>query len=93
MTLFTPRLLKWQFFSGTLETLQEDSDFIAAAANLKNLTFPWENKLKLESKTKLIYQSYFNDLDRDAIIKLHNIYRIDFEMFDFSAKSYASYLP
>ena len=80
-----------QFFSfnviGKLETMSEDFTFISERANL-NLNvekFPWANK---KSSVDDVSLQYFKQIDANSILKLYNIYKIDFEMFDYDANDY-----
>lgn len=82
-------------FSVLLETLEEDSDFIAAAANLTDFQLPWHNKLKKElnfggrSVRKRKHEDplqYYRELGEDRVKRLYEIYRVDFEMFGYSVE-------
>ena len=72
---------------GKLETMSEDFTFISQRANL-NLNvekFPWANK---KSSVDDVSLQYYKQLDAKSILRLYDIYKIDFEMFDYYANDY-----
>ena len=72
---------------GKLETIVEDTTYISLKANL-NLDisqFPWANK---KGATKDSSLDYFKQIDAKSILKLYEIYKIDFEMFGYSVSEY-----
>ena len=72
---------------GKLETIVEDTTYISQKANL-NLDisqFPWANK---KGATKDSSLDYFKQIDAKSILKLYEIYKIDFEMFGYSVSEY-----
>jgi len=51
----------------------------------ENLVFPWTNRMSGGSNNTL---EYFQPLGKERMQKLYKIFRIDFEMFDYSKDSY-----
>ena len=80
-----------QFFSfnviGKLETMSEDFRYISQRANLnlKVERCPWTNKKSLVDDISL---QYFKQIYAKSILALYNIYKIDFEMFDYYVSDY-----
>ena len=50
-----------------------------------NLAFPWANRKDTSESTSL---SYFKLIDLERTKKLYDIFRIDFEMFNYSVIDY-----
>ena len=77
---------------GTFESIKEDVEYIALESKLDvNITsFPWTNKKNHhpESSQEPLSVKYFRQIDRDSVLKLYNIYKIDFEMFGYSVQDY-----
>ena len=65
-----------------METITEDTDFIATRSGLTNynISLPWANKRR--SKDDLTSE-YINQLSSSQVEKLYEIYQPDFEMFDY----------
>ena len=76
-----------------METIVEDSQYIAKRANLTNFEIPWENKIEQIANSKIDYKAYMDSVDQADVEKLYVIYRLDFEMFGYSAKDYLETLP
>ena len=72
---------------GRLETIVEDTTYISQKANLNFdiSQFPWANK---KGATKDSSLDYFKQIDAKSILKLYEIYKIDFEMFGYSVSEY-----
>ena len=75
---------------GMFETMKEDVEFIIRAANLSSSHFPrTHSSSSADSKDhRLVSQRYFRSIDKESVKKLYDIYRIDFEMFDYSIDEY-----
>ena len=67
--------------------MSEDFTFISRKAklNLNVEKFPWANKKGSVDDVSL---QYFRQIDSESILGLYNIYKIDFEMFDYYANEY-----
>ena len=73
---------------GKFETMKEDVEYIINASNLNigTSSFP---KIHSHGKAhKLLSLRYFRDIDAESIKKLHDVYKIDFEMFGYSIDEY-----
>ena len=72
--------------------MKEDVEFIIRAANLNTSLshFPrTHSSLSADSRDhRLVSQRYFRSIDKESLKKLYDIYRIDFEMFDYSIEEY-----
>lgn len=73
----------------------QDSTYIAQRAGLTDFKMPWENQRSVEpsTKQKTNYTEYFQLLTDEQVSKLYDIFRLDFEMFGYSATQYLSSLP
>ena len=73
---------------GKFETIKNDTEHISNEADLQIGTyFPWSNK---KGSVTEVSQKYFKEIDTDSIRRLYQIYRIDFEMFEYSSEEYFS---
>ena len=73
------------------ETMKEDVEYIVNASNLNisPSSFPRVNSNSRHSiEQKRLSLRYFRDIDKESLKKLYDIYRIDFEMFDYSVDDY-----
>ena len=72
---------------GKFETLTTDIEYIRSQVGLQigGEDFPWTNK---KGSVTEVSQKYFQEIDRESIRKLYQIYQIDFEMFQYSSKEY-----
>ena len=73
------------------ETMKEDVEYIVNASNLNisPSSFPRVNSHSTHSnEQKLLSLRYFQEIDEKSVNKLYDIYRIDFEMFDYSVDDY-----
>lgn len=66
---------------GKYETLVEDSQFILDNLHINNISFPQSLKA---SQTSSNLKKYFNTLSPETIKHLYNIYKMDFELFNYS---------
>ena len=51
----------------------------------ENIQFPWANKKNTATSGSL---EYFKDIGREKTEELFEIYRIDFEMFEYEVQDY-----
>ena len=73
---------------GKFETMKEDVEYIINASNLNigPSSFP---KVHSHGKDpKLLSLKYFRDIDAESMKKLYDVYKIDFEMFEYSIDEY-----
>uniref|UniRef100_A0A1A9WUW0 Carbohydrate sulfotransferase n=1 Tax=Glossina brevipalpis TaxID=37001 RepID=A0A1A9WUW0_9MUSC len=85
---------------GKLETFARDSEFIIREAGLEYLLLDKLPKNKLSrignlskgSKTNFLMEIYFSEINRTTLDQLLNIYRWDFELFDYDFKKYYDYI-
>ncbi|TDG45793.1 hypothetical protein AWZ03_007748 [Drosophila navojoa] len=82
---------------GKTETFQRDSEFIIRQAGLESLLLGKLPRRKLRKirnqarsgvKSEELVERYFGELDRSTLDQLLNIYRIDFELFDYDYLKY-----
>lgn len=82
---------------GKTETFQRDSEFIIRQAGLESLLLGKLPRRKLRKignqarsgvKSEELIERYFAELDRPTLDQLLNIYRIDFELFDYDYLKY-----
>lgn len=75
---------------GKFETIRSDTEYIREEAGLRIETgeFPWQNKKGSVTSVTSVSQEYFKQIDMESRRKLYEIYRIDFEMFDYSSQQY-----
>ncbi|CAG2061997.1 unnamed protein product, partial [Timema podura] len=70
------------------ETLQEDQNYLIHMSGLQDIIKPeWKNPAKGYSTNKLV-ASYYSQLTKMQILQLYNIYRYDFELFDYTLDGY-----
>ena len=74
---------------GKFETIMTDVEYIRNQAGLQitSQDFPWSNR---KGSATTVSQKYFKEIDTDSIRRLYQIYRIDFEMFEYSSEEYFS---
>ena len=72
---------------GRMETLGDDSDFIAEQSGLggTNISLPWANRRSGGEQDSL---AYFRQLDSHRLQGLYSVYKLDFLMFNYSAQPY-----
>ena len=89
--MYTPlKIVLFRFnVIGTFETIKEDVEYIIEATNLDVdiSSFPWTNKKSQDTEEPISFK-YFKQIDAKSVQKLFNIYKIDFEMFGYSAVDY-----
>lgn len=73
------------------ETLQNDQNYIIYSAGLQNVIKPeWKNSAKGRTTSELT-SGYYSQLTKRQIRKLHEIYKYDFELFEYSIDEYLRY--
>ncbi|KAL9924432.1 carbohydrate sulfotransferase 11 isoform X1 [Glossina fuscipes] len=85
---------------GKLETFARDSEFIIREAGLEYLLLDKLPKNKLSrignlakgGKTNILMKIYLSEINRTTFDQLLNIYRWDFELFDYDFKKYYDYI-
>ena len=75
---------------GKMETLREDIQFITERSGLKevNVTLPWANRKSSSKGQDNVSLEYFKQLTRSQVMELYDIFRPDFEMFDYDVTPY-----
>jgi len=70
-----------------METITEDTDFIANKSGLSNfnISLPWANKKRSKEDVTL---DYIKQLSLTQVERLYEIYKPDFEMFDYKIDPY-----
>ena len=70
-----------------METITEDTDFIATRSGLTNynISLPWANRKRAKED---LTSEYMNQLSSSQVERLYEIYQPDFEMFDYKAGKY-----
>lgn len=82
----TPCLIDYDFILH-FETLQQDIDVLLTSLGEKTGPEWKHSNSRGKSKSELI-QSYYGQLSRDTIEKLHKKYLVDFEMFGYSIDNF-----
>ncbi|XP_046406086.1 carbohydrate sulfotransferase 11-like [Ischnura elegans] len=72
---------------GKYETLYEDADFILKQIGQSHIIFPHAKK---PSRTKSKAKDYYSTLSQKAISDLYNIYKMDFELFEYTLHDFLS---
>ena len=72
---------------GKLETMQQDLLFIGQMAGTELVKNVSTNPSSGGSTSQLA-KEYFSQVDRGDVIKLYQLYKIDFDMFGYSADDY-----
>ena len=70
-----------------METITEDTDFISDRSGLSsfNISLPWSNKKRPRED---VTSEYIKQLSLTQLRRLYEIYKPDFEMFDYSIEPY-----
>ncbi|CAD6228175.1 GSCOCG00006390001-RA-CDS [Cotesia congregata] len=70
------------------ETLQDDQNYIIKHVHLEHMIKPeWKNPAR-GAQTKDVMKKYFVQLSKSQIADLYEMFRYDFELFDYSPKEY-----
>ncbi|XP_041463716.1 carbohydrate sulfotransferase 11-like [Lytechinus variegatus] len=78
---------------GKYETLDDDADFILRSANVDpSVKYPQASKSATNSSSLDILKKYYSQLTRDQLQKLYEVYKRDFELFDYSLEAFYKYL-
>lgn len=72
---------------GKIDTMEEDMEIITGVSGISatNISLPWANR-KNFGKDQTLH--YFSKIGLDRLNLLYNIYKIDFEMFDYDVQPY-----
>lgn len=82
----TPCMFDFDIIAHT-ETLQEDQEYIIQKAGLQEVIKPeWKNEGHGITTKQL--DKYYSLLSRSQILQLYNIYRYDFELFNYTLNGY-----
>ena len=73
-----------------METLEDDTQYIFTTKEMNGiLEFPISNTNNIaDQSTEDIKRKYFDQLPRDKLFELYQIYQLDFEMFGYSVEPY-----
>ena len=76
--------------AGKFETLESDAAFVLEQAGLLGrVKRPWANKqVNKRNGDQDPSLQYFQQISKKQVQDLFDIYRLDFEMFDYSAQEY-----
>ncbi|KAJ9587155.1 hypothetical protein L9F63_019321 [Diploptera punctata] len=86
----TPCLLKYDIIA-KVETMLRDQVYVIKVAGLQGLIRPrWRHKTYHE-KGEDIANRYFSQLSREEVQKLYELYKLDFELFDYKHEKYLDY--
>ncbi|XP_054754233.1 carbohydrate sulfotransferase 11-like [Lytechinus pictus] len=78
---------------GKYETLDDDADFILRSANVDpSVKYPQASKSATNSSSLDILKKYYSQLTRNQLQKLYEVYKKDFELFDYSLEVFYKYL-
>ena len=75
---------------GKTETMQEDTVYILSKAGIDRSKFPMKTHHSSGGSSEDLAQTYFKQLDKKTVLKLYNMYHIDFVMFGYSPEPYLS---
>ncbi|XP_018322881.1 carbohydrate sulfotransferase 11 isoform X1 [Agrilus planipennis] len=82
----TPCMFNFKFIAHT-ETLEEDQNYIIHQAGLEGIIKPeWRNRGKGITTEQI--NKYYSELTRTQILHLYNVYRYDFELFNYSLSGF-----
>lgn len=74
------------------ETLQEDQRYLIELAGLSLLIKPeWFNEGKGGATSEMIGK-FYSELSADQLYQLYNVYKYDFELFDYTMEEYLEYV-
>ncbi|XP_068203029.1 carbohydrate sulfotransferase 11-like [Palaemon carinicauda] len=73
-----------------LETMNDDEQFLAHIANLKEIqnVQEWRNLKRAGVSSTVLLPKYYGSLTREQIYKLYERYKIDFELFGYTVDDY-----
>ena len=79
-------------FIGKMETFSQDAKFIMEKVGINDPKIVLEDKVHAGSRkqTDEMAKKLFTHLPNEMIEKLYDLYKIDFEMFDYEYKQYIS---
>ncbi|GAB0097159.1 Carbohydrate sulfotransferase [Sergentomyia squamirostris] len=71
------------------ETLNEDQMYIIEKANISHIISPeWKNPGKGTKNTVDLIYDFYNELSEEQVRELYEVYKHDFELFDYSVKEF-----
>ena len=74
---------------GKLETFSQDTAFLIEAANLTGILNVQDKFNEIKSPTQVgKTEDYFAQLPSNVVLRLYEMYKVDFEMFGYSAEGY-----
>ncbi|XP_026462418.1 carbohydrate sulfotransferase 11-like [Ctenocephalides felis] len=83
----TPCQLRFDVIA-KVETLKDDQQYLIEEAHLQKLITPqWKNSGKGKTTTQLVAE-YYSQLTKKQIMQLYDIYRYDFELFNYTLTGY-----
>ncbi|XP_026477900.1 carbohydrate sulfotransferase 11-like, partial [Ctenocephalides felis] len=83
----TPCQLRFDVIA-KVETLKDDQQYLIEEAHLQKLISPqWKNSGKGKTTTQLVAE-YYSQLTKKQIMQLYDIYRYDFELFNYTLTGY-----
>ncbi|PSN45929.1 hypothetical protein C0J52_20206 [Blattella germanica] len=86
----TPCLLNYDII-GKVETMLRDQVYVIKVLGLQGVIRPrWRHKT-YHHKGNDISRMYFSQLSKDEVQKLYELYKLDFELFDYSHEKYLDY--
>lgn len=76
-----------------LETMKSDEQFLAYAADLKEIQniYEWRNVGGMSSSTSSVSSKYFGTLRRSQVQDLFEVFRLDFELFGYSPDEFLNW--
>lgn len=84
----TPCLLKYDII-GKVETMMQDQVYTIWSAGLEQKIQPrWMHR---SSNSNKMTEIYFSQLSQQQIDQLYQLYKLDFELFNYSADSYVKH--
>uniref|UniRef100_A0A8D9BU84 Carbohydrate sulfotransferase n=1 Tax=Cacopsylla melanoneura TaxID=428564 RepID=A0A8D9BU84_9HEMI len=92
VTFCTPCLVNFNVFL-KFETLQEDQRYLIDLAGVSHLIKPeWLNESKGGATTNQMIGKFYAELSADQLYQLYNVYKYDFELFDYTMEEYLEYV-
>ncbi|CAL4172264.1 unnamed protein product, partial [Meganyctiphanes norvegica] len=83
----TPCLVDFNAFA-KMETLEEDGNYIIFSTGIEDLIAPKKINLAHKNPTSSVAQSYLCQLDQTQFTGLNQLYKLDFEIFQYDVKDY-----
>ncbi|XP_053675166.1 carbohydrate sulfotransferase 9-like [Anopheles nili] len=89
--LCTPCLARYDSIM-KMESFTKDLDYLANRTQLHRKIKPVQMNHSRRDPVRRLIQKYFSQLTRQQFDDLYEIYRIDFELFDYSPEEYITYV-